>query len=161
MKKRATLYLLCLLLAASAHAAVRQPRRDILGIRLNMSKNAAHIRLEKIGHLQREEKKRQEVWEVRDKYFSHVIVGFDEEWRVRFVTAVAHDSGQQRMRYSDVAALKRARQEGDVKINNYHYVWELEARGRSPKTIVTARGRDPEYLSTYTIKKEGQPFEDD
>jgi hypothetical protein len=63
------------------------------------------------------------------------------------------------MRYSDVADLKRARQAGDVKINNYHYVWE--ARGRSPKTIVEARGRDPEYLSTYTIKKEGQPSEDD
>ncbi|HKQ52472.1 MAG TPA: hypothetical protein VJT74_08895 [Pyrinomonadaceae bacterium] len=79
---------------------------------------------------------------MRDPFFSHVIVGFDEKERVRYVTAVAREGGTSRMRYSDVASLKTARQEGDVSINNYRYVWEL-----------ARRGREPQYLSTYTIKK--------
>jgi hypothetical protein len=156
MKKLAHLCLLTLLLIAgvSVAAAGREikPRRDIVGLRLDMSKEDAHSRLQKIGTLQREERKRQEVWEVRDPYFSHVIVGFDQQSRVRFVTAVAREGGQ-RMRYSDVANLKKARQEGDVSINNYNYVWELAARGKQPKALVVARGRDPLYLSTYSIKK--------
>ncbi|HWT02225.1 MAG TPA: hypothetical protein VN256_18385 [Pyrinomonadaceae bacterium] len=155
MKKLALLCLLTLLLTASVSAAARseiKPRRDIVGLRLDMTKEDAHSRLQKIGTLQREERKRQEVWEVRDPYFSHVIVGFDRQSRVRFVTAVAREGGQ-RMRYSDVANLKKARQEGDASINNYNYVWELAARGRQPKALVVARGRDPQFLSTYSIKK--------
>jgi hypothetical protein len=139
-------------LSASASAA-DGPRRDILGLRVGMTKEAARGQLQKIGTLQREERKRQEVWEVRDDYFSHVIVGFDQQARVRFVTAVAREGGGQRMRYTEVASLKTARQEGDVSINNYHYVWELARRGKEPRLLVEARGRDPLYLSTYTIKK--------
>ena len=135
--KLATLCLLPLLLAASMGVAAgreTRPRRDIIGLRLDMTKEAAHSRLQKIGTLQREESKRQEVWEVRDPYFSHVIVGFDAQSRIRFVTAVAREGGQ-RMRYTDVANLKRARQEGDASINNYTYVWELAARGKEPKGL--------------------------
>lgn len=145
-----------LLLTASVSVAAAgseiRPRRDIVGLHLDMTKEEAHSRLQKIGTLQREERKRQEVWEVRDPYFSHVIVGFDKQARVRFVTAVAREGGQ-RMRYADVANLKKARQEGDASANNYNYVWELAARGKEPKGLVMARGRDPQYLSTYSIKK--------
>lgn len=146
-----------LLVAGLSAAAVRaaSPRRDILGLRVGMTKEAARGQLQKIGTLQREERKRQEVWEVRDEHFSNVIVGFDQQARVRFVTAVAREgSGSARMRYSDVASLKTARQEGDVSVNNYHYVWELARRGsKEPRCLVEARGRDPLYLSTYTIRK--------
>jgi hypothetical protein len=156
VRKLAALCLLPLLLTASISVAAAgretRPRRDIVGLRLDMSKEDAHSRLQKIGTLQREDRKRQEVWEVRDPYFSHVIVGFDKQSRIRFVTAVAREGGQ-RMRYTDVANLERARQEGDVSANNYNYVWELSARGREPKGLVMARGRDPLYLSTYSIKK--------
>ena len=156
MKKLVALCVLSALFAASVSAEVRRPagpRRDIVGLRLGMTKEAARRHLQKIGNLQREERKRQEVWEVRDAYFSHIIVGFDDEGHVRFVTAVAREGGGRRMRYSAVASLKRARQEGDVSINNYNYVWDLAARGKEPQGIVVARGRDPLYLSTYSIKK--------
>ena len=155
MRKLATLCLLSLLLTAGMGVATgreTRPRRDIVGLRLDMTKEAAHSLLQKIGTLQREERKRQEVWEVRDPYFSHVIVGFDKQSRIRFVTAVAREGGQ-RMRYADVANLKKARQEGDVSANNYNYVWELSARGKETKGLVIARGHDPLYLSTYSIKR--------
>jgi hypothetical protein len=157
VKKLAHLCLLTLLLTAGVSVSAvagrdNRPRRDIIGLRLDMTREDAHSRLQKIGTLQREERKRQEVWEVRDPYFSHVIVGFDKQSRVRFVTAVAREGGE-RMRYADVASLEKARQEGDVSANNYNYVWELAARGREPKGLVMARGRDPLYLSTYSIKK--------
>jgi hypothetical protein len=146
--------LLLLTVGMSVAAAGRDngPRRDIVGLRLDMTKEDAHSRLQKIGTLQREERKRQEVWEVRDPNFSHVIVGFDKQSRIRFVTAVAREGGE-RMRYADIASLKKARQEGDVSVNNYNYIWELAAHGKEPKGLVIARGRDPEYLSTYSIKR--------
>lgn len=159
MKKIATLCLLSLLFAAGVSAAARSPRRDIMGIRINMSKKAAHNVLQKIGQLQREERKRQEIWEVRDDYFTHIIVGFDTEMRVRFVTAVAREEGQ-RMRYSDVADISKARQAGNVTVNNYHYVWELAAQGKNPKCTVAARGRDPQFLKTYSIKRADEPSDD-
>ena len=152
MRKLIALCFISSLLAVCPGAAAGQ-RRDVVGLRLGMTKEAARRQLQKIGTLQREERKRQEVWEVRDDYFSHVVVGFDQQARVRFVTAVAREGGARRMRYSDVASLKAARQEGDASINNYNYVWELARRGKEPRVLVVARGRDPEYLSTYTIKK--------
>ncbi len=164
MRKLATLCLLTLLLTAGVSVAAagreNRPRRDIIGLRLGMSKEDAHSRLQKIGTLQREERGRQEVWEVRAPYFSHVIVGFDKQSRIRFVTAVAREGGE-RMRYADVASLKKARQEGDASANNYNYVWKLAAHGKEPKGLVMARGRDPQYLSTYSIKKSDSNDEDE
>lgn len=153
MRKLIALCFLLLVFAAGLGAAAASPRRDLVGLRVGMTKEAARRHLHKIGTLQREERKRQEVWELRDEYFSHVIVGFDQQARVRFVTAVAREGAGRRMRYGDVASLETARQEGDVSINNYHFVWELARRGREPRCLVEARGRDPQFLSTYTIKK--------
>jgi hypothetical protein len=152
MNKLIVGFLLSFLLAASASAFGAEPRRDILGLRLGMSTEAAHTQLQKIGRLERNERKRQEVWEVRDRHFTHLIVGFDKAGQVRFVTAVARENGE-RMRYSDVADLKKARQLGDAAINNYHYVWELAAKRKEMKSFVVARGRDPQYLTTYSIKR--------
>ncbi len=161
MRKLIALCFISLLVAACVSAAAERPvrpRRDIVGLRIGMTEEAARRRLEQIGRPRKEEQEeeeegREEVWEVRDPFFSHVIVGFDEKERVRYVTAVAREGGSRRMRYSDVASLKTARQEGDVSINNYRYVWELARRGREPRCRVEARGRDPLYLSTYTIRK--------
>lgn len=152
MKKLFAGGLLLFLFAASVSALVAEPRRDIMGINIGMSKEAARHQLQKLGQLQREERKRQEVWELRDRHFSHLIVGFDKASQVRFVTAVAREDGERTL-YSDVAELKKARQIGDVAINNFHYVWELAAGGQVPKTIVVARGRNPKYLTTYSIKR--------
>ena len=153
MKKLVACCFLSLLVTASVNAFGREPQREIMGLRLGMSKVAAHQQLQKIGRLEREERKRQEVWEVRDPRFSHIIVGFDKGTQIRFVTAVAREDSQQRMRYRDVADLTKARQVGDIAIKNYHYVWELAARGKEPKSFIVVRGRDPEYLTTYSIKR--------
>ena len=137
--------------APATAAAKPAPSRDIMGLRLNLSKDAARKLLKKLGHLQREERRRQEVWELNDPRYSHIVVGFDQEKRVRFVTAFTRPGAK--VRYDEVADLKRARQAGDISINVYHYVWELPARRGLPRVEVSAQGRDPNYLASYSIKR--------
>jgi hypothetical protein len=156
MKKLAAAAVLSFLFASGVQAfgvtPPPQPRREILGIKVGMGAEAARSQLQKIGRLGREERKRQEVWEVSDPKFSGVIVGFDKAGRVRFVTAVARPGGE-RVRYGDVGDVKKARQKGNPAINNFRYEWEVAASGREPKIIVEASGRDQQYLSTYSIKR--------
>ena len=114
----------------------------------------ARARLLEIGRLQREERKRQQVWEIRDPHFSHLIIQFDKAKLVHFVTAVAREDAQrERMRYSDVAELKNARQTGEAAKKNYRYEWGLEAAGKDPKIHIVAWGRDPQYLQYYSIER--------
>jgi hypothetical protein len=159
MNKLVMVGLLSCLFAAGVLAAVpappKQPERDILGLRIGMTKEEAQVRLQKIGRLQREERKRQEVWEIRDPYFSHLIVQFDKGTKqVHFVTAVAReDAKRERMRYSDVGELKHARQKGQAAKKNYRYEWGLEAAGKDPKVNIVAWGRDPQYLQYYSIER--------
>lgn len=156
MRKLVAGGLLSLLFAASVCAAGVQPRprRDILGIRIGMSAEAARSQLKKIGRFQKEERKRHEVWEVEDFYFSHLIIQFDKAKLVHFVTAVAHaDAKRGRMRYEDVAELKKARQTGEAAKNNYRYEWGLAAAGKDPKINIVAWGRDPQYLQYYSIER--------
>lgn len=148
-------FALCAVLLLSytiAAAAADAPARDILGIQLNMTKDAAHARLLKLGRLERNERKRQEVWEITDKRFSHLLLGYDTAGKVRYVTAVAREKGQP-VRYSEVANLKTARQMGDPKINNFNFQWELAARGDNPKTHVIAQGRDAQNLHHLSLKR--------
>ena len=148
------IFALCavVILMCSIAAAADSPARDILGLRLDMSKDAAHARLQKLGRLEREERKRQEVWQITDKRFSHILLGYDVAGKVRYVTAVAREK-EQPTRYSDVADLKKARQMGDPKVNNFIFMWELEARGDNPKTQVIAQGRDPQNLQHLSLKR--------
>ena len=158
MTKLVCSVLFSLVFAASVYAAGAfvspPPARDILGIRVGMSTEAARTRLLEIGRLQREERKRQQVWEVRDPHFSHLIIQFDKAKLVHFVTAVAReDAKRERMRYSDVAELKNARQTGEAAKKNYRYEWGLEAAGKDPKIHIVAWGRDPQYLQYYSIER--------
>ena len=160
MKKLITGGLLCFLFAASIYAVgatlPSQPQRDILGIRIGMSAEAARSQLQKIGRFRNEERKRQEVWEVSDhRYFSHLIIQFDKAKLVHFVTAVAReDAKRERMPYSAVAELKNARKKTvEVARKNYRYEWELAAASRDPKINIVAWGRDPQYLQYYSIER--------
>ncbi len=157
MKKLVKSVLVTFLLAASVHATgalAAPPARDILGIRIGMSAEEAHTQLQKVGRFQKEERKRHEVWEVRDPHFSHLIIQFDKAKRVHFVTAVARaDAKREPMRYSDVAELKNARQKGEAAKNNFRYEWGLEAEGKDPKINIVAWGRDPQYLQYYSIER--------
>lgn len=145
---------LLLMLASPLPAA--EPGRDILGVSLRMSKENAQKHLKEIGTFERDERKQQEIWKVRDERFSHLIVGFDKVGKMRFLTAVAReDKEAKRVRYDEIGDLKKARQAGDVAIKNFNYEWTLPASKDEPAKMIIARGRDPEFLTTYSLKRAG------
>lgn len=147
--------ILCLLLSVgvSASAAPAKPRPEIMGVSLDMSRDAARARLKSIGSLEREERKRQEVWAVKDARISHLLIGYDAEYRVRYVTAIARTDGP-RIRYQEVADVKGA--ERTVNQGNHKFTWEVEAHHGQAAFILIARGHDPQYLDSYSVKKADQ-----
>lgn len=149
--------------AGDDSAAETKLQRDILGIRLSMTKTETDIRLKEIGKFVRPERKRQEVWEVNHPSFSHIIIGFEKETdQLRYVTAIARKGDEaKRVPYGEIGPTDTARQAGDVKIKNFNYQWELPPEERQPQTLVVARGRDPEFLTAWSLKRisEGQSKE--
>ena len=153
-----TLVPLVVLLSHSAalRANPQEPKRDILGLHLEMTKGEAKKRLAEIGSFEREERKQQEIWQVRDPSFSHVIIGMSKEGKLRFITAIARDDHDAKpVRYSSIGDLNQARQAGDPAINNFRFEWTLPPLNDQPEAIVVARGRDPEILRTYSLKRTG------
>ena len=140
---------LCLLLtmAVVATATPMKPRPEIMGIALGMSRAEARVRLQSLGTLEREARKQQEVWAVKDQRISHLLVGYDPDFRVRYVTALARTGGP-RIRYEEVADLKHAQRSNNQ--GNYKFTWEVEARGG--KYLLIAHGHNPEYLDSYSVK---------
>ena len=146
---------LCLLLAlaASAGAAQAKVRPEIMGVALGMSREAAQARLKAIGQLEKEDRRRQEVWAINDPRISHLLVGYDADYRVRYVTAIARTDGP-RMRYQEVADLKSAQRLNSQ--GNYRFTWEIPERRGQVAFVVIALGRDPNFLDSYSIKKVGE-----
>src|ERR1039457_5109335 len=108
--------------AIAIEASAQELRRDILGIRLKMTEEEAHERLKEIGTFVRNEGKRQEVWQVRDVSFSHLLIGFGKDEELRYVTAVAReDKDAKRVPYERMGNLKKARKAGDPGITNFRY----------------------------------------
>jgi hypothetical protein len=143
---------LCLLLAlaASAGAAQAKVRPEIMGVALEMSREAALARLKSIGQLEKDDRKRQEVWAIKDPRISHLLVGYDAEYRVRYVTAIARTNGP-RMRYQEVADLRSAQRLNNQ--GNYRFTWEIPERRGQFAFVVIAHGRDPNFLDSYSVKK--------
>ena len=139
-----------LLLTVCASAAAVRPRPEIMGISLDMSRDAARARLNAIGNLEKEERKRQEVWAVKDARISHLLVGYDADNRVRYVTAIARTDGL-RIRYQDVADLKSA-QQSHIQ-GNHKFTWQIAARRGHIGYLLVARGHDAQYLDSYSVKK--------
>lgn len=154
MKRVVTLVFLVFVLTGISTGAVgKDPSPEIMGIRLGMSRDNAHTRLQAIGSLEKEARKRQEVWLLKDPRISHLLVGFDPDFRVRYVTAIAHPGGPH-IRYEEVADLKRAQRVNNQ--GNYKFTWEVSARRGQPAYLVMAHGRDPQYLETYSVKRVDQ-----
>jgi hypothetical protein len=141
---------LMLPLAALASAAQAKVRPEIMGISLEMSREAAQARLKSLGQLEKEDRKRQEVWAIKDPRISHLLVGYDDENRVRYVTAIARTDGP-RMRYQEIANLRTAQRNSSQ--GNYRFTWEVPARRGQFAFVMIAHGRDPNYLDSYSIKK--------
>src|SRR5690349_9136336 len=140
-------------LACLTNAAQAKVRPEIMGISLEMSREAAQARLKAIGQLEKEDRKRQEVWAIKDPRISHLLVGYDADYRVRYVTAVARTDGP-RMRYQEVADLKSAQRLNSQ--GNYRFTWEIPERRGQVAFVVIAHGRDPNFLDSYSIKKVGE-----
>lgn len=137
----------------TSHAA-DQPSREILGLHLGMKHEDAVARLKEIGKFEREERKRQEIWTVRDERYSHIIISTTKDGHLRFITAVAPEAEKPgRLRYADIGDLEKAKQVGDPSINNFHYQWTLEPTEDEPETQVSVRGRDPEFLWIHALKR--------
>jgi hypothetical protein len=152
MKKLFSLPLL-LVIGVLVSVAAARPRPEIMGISLDMKHDDAVARLKSIGSLEKEQGKRQEVWTLKDARISHLLVGYDGENRVRYVTAIARTDGP-RIRYQEVADLKSAQRSNTQ--GNQRFTWEIEERRGQSGFILIARGHDAQYLDSYSIKKKDQ-----
>lgn len=155
MKSLSSLSLL-LVIGVLVSAAAARPRPEIMGISLDMKRDAALVRLKSIGSLEKETRKRQEVWSVKDTRISHLLVGYDADNRVRYVTAIARTDGP-RIRYQEVADLKSAQR--SIAPGNHKFTWEIEGR-RGHDFVLIARGHDAQYLDSYSVKKKDQEEEE-
>lgn len=150
MKRFLTCGLLFLLVCVPATAAPVKPKPEIMGISLGMSRDDARARLQSLGTLEKEARKRQEVWALKDQRISHLLVGYDTSFRVRYVTALARAGGTH-IRYDEVADIKTAQRTNTQ--GNYKFTWQVSARAGQPAYILIAHGRDPQYLESYSVKK--------
>ena len=143
---------LCLLVAlvGLASAAQAKVKPEIMGISLEMGREAAQARLKALGQLEKEDRKRQEVWAIKDPRISHLLIGYDGENRVRYVTAIARTDGP-RIRYQEIAEIKTAQRTNNQ--GNYRFTWEIPERRGQFAFVVIAHGRDPNFLDSYSIKK--------
>lgn len=153
MTQMKRILIVCLLVVSVAGAAQARVKPEIMGIALEMSRDAAQARLKAIGQLEKEDRKRQEVWAIKDPRISHLLVGYDADYRVRYVTAIARSDGP-RMRYQEVADLKSARRLSNQ--GNYRFTWEVPERHGQFAFVVIAHGRDPNFLDSYSVKKIGE-----
>jgi hypothetical protein len=128
----------CLLLPAAACSRAFEPKPEILGVRLGMSRDDAHARLRELGKLEKQERKQQEVWRLDgDPSYSHLMVAYDREHAsVRYVTAVANEQGR-RVPYADVVSLGSARL--DSAQAGRTYTQEFPGRDGRPGFIVPVR----------------------
>lgn len=139
---------------ASADASAGEVQRQILGIHFKLAKEDVHKRLNEIGSFVRAERKGQEIWQIRDPSFSHLIVAFAKDGKLRFVTAVAREDPEaKRVAYEEVGNLDKARQAGDPSVKNFNYEWALPSQDGNPHLLVNARGRDPAFLTTHSLKR--------
>ncbi len=142
----------CLLLLASACSRGTEPKPEILGIRLGMTREEAHARLKNIGQLEKEERRQQEVWRLTsDPGYSHLMVAYNKEYTsVRYITAVANEQGS-RIRYADVVNLGSARLDSTQASRTY--TQEVAARDGQPGFVTKAIGSDPTYLKFYSVER--------
>ena len=125
------------------------PISDIAGIRLDMPRDTVRTTLATIAKLEREERRRHEVWTlVSDPRFASLIIGYTPEWNVRFVTAVAKPDGVA-VPYDQVLDVAAA--DHRAAGTTHTYTWKTGA----PPYYVIAIG-PAERLEYLSLKKEPQ-----
>jgi hypothetical protein len=155
--KRAA-FLAFLVLTLSALAVGKRPAPQILGLRLGMSYTQAHTRLNEIGQFKSEDEG-QQVWTLRhDKHYQYLIVGFDRDRMVRYVTVIARPDGQP-VNYADVGNLADATRSGGV--GNLRYTWKANDNKGGFEYLAIAKGKDHRHLNRYAVKRLGVGSEED
>lgn len=132
-----------------ATARQRAPMSDILGIRLDMPRDTVRTTLETIAKLEREERRRQEIWTLtNDPRFASLIIGYTPDWNVRFVTAIAKPEGVA-VHYDEVLDVATAdhRAAGET----HTYTWKTG----TPAYYVIAIGK-PERVEYLSLKRDTQ-----
>lgn len=149
--KKIAVTLCCLLLLAPACSTASKPGPDILGVRLGMTRDEAHARLQTIAKLEKQERKQQEVWRLTDDpSYTHLMVAYNKEYTsVRYVTAVANEQGR-RVPYADVIDLGGASMEGTPASRTY--TQKTPPRDGRPGFVTKAIGPDPTYLKYYSVE---------
>jgi|SRR5579872_301431 len=155
MKK---LLLIVIFVSAHAWATGKRPPPEILKIKLGMSSEKAHSRLNRIGRFKSEDEG-QEVWTLNhDKHYEYVIVGFDRDHKVRYVTVLARSGGPP-VSYEDVGDLSSAARFGQP--GNLRYTWTLSDKKDHLEYVATVKGRGLHRLDRYSVKRLGVQAEED
>jgi hypothetical protein len=137
---------------AATEPSVKEPPREFFGLRLGMSEEAARSRLRKIAKQEKEEREgeeggEQEVWILkRDAKFNYLLVKFNKEHRLNWMTVVAHPK---LVRYAELASLDLATKATDG--INYSYKWKVETTKQQPGYLIIARGSSDEFLTSYSV----------
>lgn len=174
-KKGSGFVLLLLLVMAALECSKPAPDlpKDLFGIRIGMSRDAAQKRLTETADFERDEEKSQQVWRLKsDARFNKLAVGYDRENRVRYITAfVDKATARERVRFSEVGDLSRAKKE--ILEPHRRYIWETAGAAaadddetekddeRGAPYIVNIYGDEPEFLTIYTLSKKYVPGESD
>lgn len=125
---------------------------DIFGISVGMDKADAMRLLEDSAFFERDERRRQQVWRLKSNpKYGFVLIGYDKENKVRYVTAVAREKGGTKVRYDEIADLKLAKTENLGQ--GRRYTWLVGQRGDKPEYIVIAQGNEADFLTLYTISQ--------
>lgn len=155
---RRAAFLAFLILSLTTLAVGQQPAPQILGLSLGMSYNQAHAQLNKIGQF-RSEDEGQQVWQLSyDKHYQYLIIGFDRDRTVRYITVLARPGGQP-VNYADVGNLADAARSGAE--GNLRYTWKANDKKGNFEYLAIAKGKDHRYLNLYAIKRLGVANESD
>lgn len=144
--------LFAMMIGGGVVTAAKQPPREFFGLRLGMSEETALSRLREIATQQQEGSKegrsgKRGVWTLkRDSKFNYLLVKFNKEHSLTWITVVAHPK---RVRYSDIASLKLATKATDG--INYSYKWKVEASAEQAAFLIIARGSNSKFLTSYSV----------
>lgn len=154
------LSVLILIMLAGIQCATRsasEPPRDILGIGIGMTRADAQKRLEEIAFFERNERKNQQIWRLKDDpHYSHLALGYDANNQIRYITAFA-DKSKKQVPFSDIGNLSKAKTE--IIERHHTYIWEVPAKDGAAAYFVNVYGDNPKFLTTYSLSKKLTPNE--
>lgn len=135
--------------ACSAKLPADLPK-DLLGIRIGMPKAEAQKQLELIGSFQRDEQPKQQVWSTRnDPRFGAFAIGYDRDDRIRYITAFVDKTMRERIKFTDVGDISKAKQE--IQPPHYRYIWIVPAADGMPEYQVNIYGDNPDKLTMFSL----------